>query len=214
MKHIIYQITNTRNGKIYIGYHGTDNINDGYMGSGTYLKNALKIAKFIGDESMIKEILHEFETKEEALQMEKQIVNDEFVNREDTYNLKVGGQGGWDHTHKDPVQIEKRRVGNKKAIEEGRHASWKLTKEQRSALSSGENNGFYGKSHNNLTKQKISQASKIDKEELEKRIQDYINDDKSYGINQRMGRLWNISGQAASRFMKQNNFEQYNTKTS
>lgn len=39
---IIYKVTNIINGKIYIGQHVTDNLKDGYKGSGIALKNALK----------------------------------------------------------------------------------------------------------------------------------------------------------------------------
>ena len=42
MKYIIYKITNLVNGYIYIGQHGTNNINDDYMGSGRALKRAFK----------------------------------------------------------------------------------------------------------------------------------------------------------------------------
>ena len=40
--YLIYEIKNIVNGKIYIGQHTTDNINDGYKGSGFALWEAYK----------------------------------------------------------------------------------------------------------------------------------------------------------------------------
>lgn len=38
----LYKITNLLNGKMYIGQHTTENINDGYMGSGILISRAIK----------------------------------------------------------------------------------------------------------------------------------------------------------------------------
>lgn len=40
--HIIYKTTNLINGKIYVGLHSTDNVDDGYLGLTQY-KNAQKL---------------------------------------------------------------------------------------------------------------------------------------------------------------------------
>jgi hypothetical protein len=85
---IVYQITNNLNGKIYIGVHSTDNLNDSYMGSGKVIKAALKLH---GRQNFIKEVLFSFSTCEEAYAKELELVTPEFVAREDTYNLVPGG---------------------------------------------------------------------------------------------------------------------------
>ena len=93
----IYKITNQINGKIYIGSHKTKNLNDSYMGSGKYLKHAQEKH---GIENFTKEILFIFDNPEEMYAKEAEIVNEDFLAEENTYNLKVGGFGGWDYANK------------------------------------------------------------------------------------------------------------------
>lgn len=84
----LYKITNLVNNKIYVGIHSTDNLDDGYMGSG----KALHFAKIKhGIENFKKEIISFHDTVESLNKAEAEVVNREFVDREDTYNLKVGG---------------------------------------------------------------------------------------------------------------------------
>ena len=97
MKFIIYKITNTVNDKIYLGKHQTENLDDGYLGSGKLLHRALKKH---GREKFIKEILHVFTTEQEMNDREKELVTEEFCARKDTYNLCEGGKGGFSYLNK------------------------------------------------------------------------------------------------------------------
>ena len=108
MLHTIYKITNILNGKIYIGKHSTNDINDNYMGSGKYIKKA--IVKY-GIQNFIKEILFIFNEETEAYVMEKQIVNENFIKRKDVYNAIIGG----DSFESINSNIELRKEKNKKA---------------------------------------------------------------------------------------------------
>ena len=68
----LYKITNLVNGKMYIGKHVTSNLDDGYMGSGKILKQAIK--KY-GAENFRKEWLGFYEDLEELNYMERVFVD-------------------------------------------------------------------------------------------------------------------------------------------
>ena len=91
MLYTIYKVTNNLNGKIYLGKHQTVDPYDGYYGSGKAIKNAIKKH---GKENFTKEVLYVFETEFEMNSKEKELITKEFILREDTYNLGVGGEGG------------------------------------------------------------------------------------------------------------------------
>ena len=106
-KYIVYETTNLINNKIYVGIHKTENpdIFDKYLGNGVistqpytymYAKTAFQCAvKKYGPENFRRKTLAVFDTIEEASDLEEQIVNEKFLERNDVYNMVLGGLGGY-----------------------------------------------------------------------------------------------------------------------
>lgn len=118
MFYTVYKTTNLINGKIYVGIHATKKLDDDYLGSGSLIKAAVN--KY-GSENFIREYIRICETPEEMFNLEAEIVNEDFVKRSDTYNMKTGGTGSWFHINSNP---EKYREAKSKAMKE-RNANWK-----------------------------------------------------------------------------------------
>lgn len=89
--HFIYKTTNLLSGKYYIGMHSTDDLNDGYMGSGKRLRYSLN--KYGKDNHKV-EILEFFDTRKALAAREKEVVCLNEIAKEECMNLKVGGEGG------------------------------------------------------------------------------------------------------------------------
>lgn len=89
--YIVYKTTNITNGHIYVGVHRTDDtgVFDGYFGSGKVLK--LAISKH-GRDNFVRETLFEFDDQTSAYAKEAEIVTEEFLSRDDVYNLTIGGR--------------------------------------------------------------------------------------------------------------------------
>ena len=125
MKYTIYKTTNKINNKIYVGIHKTSNPYDSYLGSGVALMDAIKI---YGKHSFSKEVLHICKNKKEAIQMEADIVNEDFVKRRDTYNLTVGGDLPPDFSREKRSRIKKEFYKNnpeaRKAVGDRMRAFW------------------------------------------------------------------------------------------
>ena len=86
-----YKIENLINGNFYYGVHKTDNLEDGYMGSGRRIGYAIKKYK---KENFKKENLLFFDTYDEALNYEIEFVNEELIADPSCYNIALGG-GSW-----------------------------------------------------------------------------------------------------------------------
>lgn len=124
--------------KGYIGVHCTDNLEDGYFGSGVYLTRAVK--KY-GREDFVKTIVADFESEEEAVEYETELLHR-------MHRLS----GGW--------ELFRKRFYNLKLNEPRGKVS--ISDESRKKMSesrTGEKNGFYGKTHSLDAKKKIGEAS-------------------------------------------------------
>ena len=84
----VYVTTNIKNGKRYVGDHSTNNLNDGYLGSGRYFGNAVK--KY-GKKIFKRIILEQFETKQEAFDAQEKWINEFNTIRPHGYNLSPKG---------------------------------------------------------------------------------------------------------------------------
>lgn len=110
MKYIVYQTVNKINNKIYIGVHGTESEEfDGYLANGinihrpsTYMhpKTPFQYAvKKYGIKNFVRTTLKEFDNEKDAYKLEAELVNEEFLKREDVYNLALGGKLNYDNLH-------------------------------------------------------------------------------------------------------------------
>lgn len=98
-KYCVYLTTNKINGKTYVGQHRYRKLYDGYIGSGSYLKKAIK--KY-GKENFEIEYLETDLTEEEVDWYEKWYIN--VLNPD--YNLQIGGQGA---RYRDTIASQERR---------------------------------------------------------------------------------------------------------
>lgn len=169
MFYTVYKITNLVNNKIYVGVHKTSNLDDDYMGSGKLIK--LAIEKY-GLENFTKEYLAIFDTAEEMFNMESMLVNEEFIKRDDTYNIVFGGKSGsfeyinmngMNHLHSNRENsLKNLELGNKAFLEKliidsDFKDEWikKLSDKMRENYIIGMQNGFKNKTHSEETKEKL-----------------------------------------------------------
>lgn len=164
---VIYKTTNLLSGRYYIGMHSTNNLNDNYLGSGTYLRRAIR--KY-GKKNFKKEILFYCNSRKELILREMDVVNLQEVAKIECMNMVVGGHGG------NFISTEQRKINGKvsglihsnkiktdesylkKCIENGE----RLYREnvEKGNLISNNRCDWTGKFHSNETKQKMSKIKK------------------------------------------------------
>jgi hypothetical protein len=89
----VYKTMNLLNGKFYFGVHKTENPDDDYLGSGTYIKRA--VAKH-GVQNFRKEVLFAYADSNLAFEKEDELIRMHRGFNPLCMNLKRGGNGGFD----------------------------------------------------------------------------------------------------------------------
>jgi hypothetical protein len=161
--HFIYKTTNVLSGKYYIGMHSTDNLNDGYMGSGTRLRYSINKH---GEENHKREILEFVDSRIELKKREEEIVTMNEVAKVDCMNLKVGGYGGFkDDEHRKKCS-DAGNIAYSERIKNDDEFRSEVTKRLMDNTKQAHENGnckydnFKGKTHNEESKVKMSNKAK------------------------------------------------------
>lgn len=89
--HYIYKVVREFDQKYYLGMHSTDDLDDGYLGSGTLLWKSIKKH---GRECHVLNIIEFLPDRKSLSAREKQLVNEQVVKDPMSFNLRVGGNGG------------------------------------------------------------------------------------------------------------------------
>jgi hypothetical protein len=161
--HYLYKTTCNVTERYYVGIHSTNNLDDGYMGSGKRLRRSIR--KY-GIENHTKEILEFFESRETLIEAEKKAITSEMITDKNCMNLMGGGTGGFiseeqqkhrsicankvlNEKLKNDIEFKEKwldsvKKGVQKAIDDGKMKTWKDTY------------NWSGKTHTEETKEKIS----------------------------------------------------------
>jgi group I intron endonuclease len=154
----LYEVTNLVNGKIYIGQHITDDLEDGYLGSGKALKSAIK--KY-GRDKFKKEILAFANGPTSLNFMERCMVPLWWAELPNNYNLVEGGGNGARMSAEARKKISLARKGKKYGPmpEAQRLAMSQRMKGKRPPQfenQTGESHPRFGKKHSEESKAKMS----------------------------------------------------------
>jgi hypothetical protein len=118
----VYKTINLVNNKFYYGVHKTNTPDDEYLGSGKLIK--LAVNKY-GRENFHKTIIEVFDDSKSAFELEEKLVS-EFKDNSLCYNLKEGGNGGFDYINENLPY-----ASHKLTLEQVAEIRWKAEKENK-----------------------------------------------------------------------------------
>lgn len=159
MKHIVYRTTCLSTGRYYIGMHSTEDINDGYIGSGVLLRRSVKKH---GMHTHQRVVLSEHATRKQAADHEKQLITWDLIKADKLcMNMAPGGEGGdllSQHPNRDAIYDRMDRSGVANGMF-GKHHS-EASRQLMSANRSGTDAWNSGRSCSEEERLKISAGTK------------------------------------------------------
>jgi hypothetical protein len=99
--HFIYKTTCSITNRFYVGMHSTNDLEDGYLGSGTLLSRSIKKH---GKENHSFQILEFLLDRKSLRNREAEIINEELLSDSLCMNLILGGQGDFSYINSLPNQ--------------------------------------------------------------------------------------------------------------
>lgn len=157
--HYIYKVVCATTQKFYIGMHSTDNLNDGYKGSGKRLWYSIRKH---GWETHSFSILEFLPNRKCLKERERTIVNEEMLNNPLCLNLKIGGEGGGKFKnvkHQQKCSAAGGKIGGKKAGLLNGRSNFQKAHQTMKVRGSLFTLGMLGKNHSEDTKVKMSMAA-------------------------------------------------------
>jgi hypothetical protein len=158
--HFLYKTTNIVTGCYYYGVHSTDNLDDGYLGSGRRLRYSIR--KY-GEEKHNRQILEFFNDRQALLSREAEVVDLNEISKNDCMNLCVGGIGGWYANGRQLTLEERRRIGalgNKAFASMLKDEKYRKRFVDKVKKGLGPVHNWTGRSHTDETKEKMRKSHK------------------------------------------------------
>jgi len=183
--------------------HSTDNLNDGYLGSGKRLWNSLKKH---GKENHSIEILEHYDNREDLRNREAELVNDDLLTDSMCMNLVLGGSGfaGDEHT------IEASKKGKRLFMEK-----LKYDKEYRKDFGEKISNGLRKRFNAGLKSSQFNKfgelSSMFGKKHSEEALKKMCDSKKNHGLgekNSQYGTYW-ITKDGLNKKIKKEEIDNY-----
>lgn len=163
--YFLYKTTNIINNKYYYGMHSTRKLDDGYLGSGKYLRNSIN--KY-GVENFTIEILEFFNTREEMCDAESKLITESVIIDEMCMNIRLGGFGGFsiDEQKLNAIKSNTKQILLREDKDWIKRKSERLSISNKKVYSDGRRERVYfynwnGKEHNEEAKRKIGDKNSI-----------------------------------------------------